>query len=205
MESLVKSQFVAYLHQISNMKAKVWTLALACIVIGFVYRLIPGTPHNFTPIAAIALVGGLYLSSSKWAFTIPIAALFLSDLVLNNTINRVFFTEQTGMIIWADYMIWTYGAMLLTVLVGILSRNKSTLVKIGLGTLLSSIAFFAISNFGSWLTLPMYTKDLGGLLACYVAALPFFKATLLSNFVFISLFVGGIEWMAQSKRKPALA
>lgn len=186
------------------MKAKVWILALACIAIGFIYRLIPGTPHNFTPIAAIALVGGLYLSSSKWAFGIPIAALFLSDLVLNNTINRVFFTEQTGMILWADYMVWTYGAMLLTVLIGIMTRKKSTLAKIGMGTLLSSLAFFAVSNFGSWLTLPMYTKDLGGMLTCYIAALPFFKATLISNFVFISLFVGSIEWLAENRSKLAL-
>ena len=188
------------------MNKKIRQLALACISIGIIYRLIPGTPHNFTPVAAIALIGGMYLKDIRWAYVTPIVALFVSDLILNNTINRVFFTEQSGLILWADYMYWTYGAILLTVFIGLKVRNTNALTKIGAGTLLASIAFFVITNFGSWLSLPMYTKDLGGLLTCYGAAIPFFKNTITGNLVFISIFVGSIEFLRSrvGKGKSAL-
>ena len=44
-------------------------------------RLIPHPP-NMTSIAAVALFGGAYFSDKRLAFAVPVAALFLSDLVL---------------------------------------------------------------------------------------------------------------------------
>ena len=48
-------------------------------------RLIPHMP-NFTPIGAMALFGGAYLSNKYYAFIIPILSLWLSDLIINNFI-----------------------------------------------------------------------------------------------------------------------
>ena len=53
---------------------------------------------------------------------------------------------------------------------------------------LSSIIFFLLSNFGVWLFSEFYTKDLEGLLQCYVLAIPFFTNTIISTFVFGILF-----------------
>src|SRR5260370_18448130 len=44
-------------------------------------RLMPHPP-NFAPIGALALFGGACFSSRRAAFAVPLAALFLSDLVL---------------------------------------------------------------------------------------------------------------------------
>jgi hypothetical protein len=44
-------------------------------------RLIPHPP-NLASISAIALFGGAYFSDRRLAFLIPLAALFLSDLIL---------------------------------------------------------------------------------------------------------------------------
>jgi len=44
-------------------------------------RLIPHPP-NFTPIAALALFGGASFVDNRAAFIVPLAGLFLSDLVL---------------------------------------------------------------------------------------------------------------------------
>ena len=87
------------------MKQRDLLIVVTCILIGFIYRLIPGTPHNFSPIAAMALTGGLYVSRRSLALLIPLVALFASDLILNNTINRVFFTKHTGAVLFADYML----------------------------------------------------------------------------------------------------
>jgi len=176
------------------MKSKNLILVLGCILVGFIYRILPGHPFNFTPIAAMAFVGGMYINKRALAFAAPLVALFLSDFILNNTINRTFFPEVNGMVFWSHYMAFTYGAFLLTVVLGILLAKKAVPMKILLGGLGASILFFVISNFGSWLTLPMYPKTAGGLLSAYAAGIPFFKNTLLSNFLFIPLFVGTIEF-----------
>lgn len=51
------------------------------VVLAALARLVPHPP-NVTPIAAMALFGGAYLSNRQLAFVLPIAAMLLSDLVL---------------------------------------------------------------------------------------------------------------------------
>jgi hypothetical protein len=51
------------------------------IFIAALSRLIPHPP-NFAPIAALALFGGAAFSCKRDAFLVPLAALFLSDLIL---------------------------------------------------------------------------------------------------------------------------
>ena len=50
--------------------------------------------------------------------------------------------------------------------------------------LLGSMLFFSISNFGVWLLSGLYTKNLSGLIECYVMAIPFFVNTLFSTIFF---------------------
>jgi len=46
----------------------------------------------------------------------------------------------------------------------------------------ASIQFFLISNFGAWLGhLAIYPYTLGGLVSCYIAAIPFYGRTLASD------------------------
>jgi len=172
-------------------------LASIFIVIGGLFRIFPH-PVNISPVAAMALLGGAYLGRNYLAFLVPILALFIGDLILNNTINRAFFSDQSEFIIGAQYMYYTYGAYLLTVLLGFYLINKSSATKIIAGTLVSSILFFAITNIGVWLSGTLYPTNGGGLIACITAAMPFFRNTLLSNAIFISLFVLAIEFMTRS-------
>jgi xanthosine utilization system XapX-like protein len=187
------------------MKQRDLLLVGTCIVIGFIYRLIPGTPHNFSPIAAMALVGGMYVNRKALAFMMPIIALFASDLILNNTINRVFFTEHTGTVFFADYMIWTYIAFILTVGLGILLFRQKSVSKILVGSLGASLLFFVLSNFGAWLTASIYPKTFAGLLLCFEAGIPFFQNTLMSNLLFVGIFVGSLELLTKRSVEPKIA
>ncbi len=53
----------------------------------------------------------------------------------------------------------------------------------------ASLSFFLISNFGVWLF--WYPRNLQGLFSCYLAALPFYRNTLLGDLFFGGLFVFG--------------
>ncbi|HRA74255.1 MAG TPA: hypothetical protein PLB11_15700, partial [Flavobacterium sp.] len=59
-------------------KTKFITLSILVVAIS---RLLPH-PYNFTPIGAIALFGGTFLKDKKMAFGLPLAALLVSDLLL---------------------------------------------------------------------------------------------------------------------------
>jgi hypothetical protein len=57
-------------------------------------------------------------------------------------------------------------------------------------SVISSVSFFIITNFGTWLSTPLYQKTGAGLAACYTAAIPFFHQTLLSDLFFVGMLFG---------------
>lgn len=186
-------------HKIEEMNKRIaFTGILICL--GAIYRLVPH-PNNFTPVAAMALLGGFYFSKKYLAFLVPVLALLVSDFILNNTANRIFFEDHTGIVFWADYMTFTYSAIIATVIVGITLTNASKTAKIVGGSLASAVMFFLVTNFGSWLTTAIYPKNLGGLMASYTAGIPFFANTLISNLLFTAIFVFTIERAYTFSRK----
>ena len=56
-------------------------VVFSVILVAALIRLLPHWP-NFTPIAAMALFAGTYFDRKQYAFAIPIAAMFISDLVI---------------------------------------------------------------------------------------------------------------------------
>ena len=144
------------------------------IVAAAASRLLPHPP-NFTPIAAMALLGGAYLPDRRVAFAVPLAALFLSDLVLG---------LHAGM--WA-----VYGSFLLVVCLGFTLRHTRTPLKIAGTALASSVLFFTLTNLAVWAFGSMYPKTPAGLAACYTAAIPFFRNTLAGDAFYTALLFGG--------------
>lgn len=185
------------------MKNFEFKLAFLFISAAAIFRLLPHPP-NATPVAAMALMGGMYIARKELAIILPIIALFISDLILNNTLYKSMFAHE-GFIVFSDFMIVTYLAFFLTVLLGFYLSNKSSGRKIIIGILGSSVGFFIITNFGTWLSSAMYSKNMLGLIECYVAAIPFFGNTLASNAIFITLFVVSFEAIKKYmySRQPA--
>ena len=56
-----------------------------------------------------------------------------------------------------------------------------------------AIQFFLITNLGMWAmgTMSIYPKTFAGLLACYVAGIPYFGNTLLGDSFYAALLFGG--------------
>ena len=107
----------------------------------------------------------------------PLAALFLSDLVLG----------------FYHGMATVYFSVALIVLLGSVALNRVSALRVGGAALASSILFFVVTNFGMWLSSGIYPRTLAGLEACYVAAIPFFQNTVAGDLFYAALLFGGFK------------
>ena len=130
-------------------------------------RLIPH-PYNFTPVLAVGVFSGFYFKHIYLSLFVVIFSMFIGDLFLG----------------FHSTMFFTYISLVVAVLIGLYIKRFS-FTEILLGGLSSSLAFFIITNFGAWLTLEMYEKNLSGLLQSYVLAIPFFHNTLISTLLYL--------------------
>ena len=137
-------------------------------------RLIPHPP-NMTSVAAIALFGGAYFSDRRLAFLVPFSALFLSDLVLG----------------FYRHMEVVYISFALIVAIGLWLQKHRTALPIAGAAAASSVLFFVLTNFGVWAFDALYPKTIAGLIACYVAAIPFLQNTLLGDLLYTAVLFGG--------------
>ncbi|HEX9007248.1 MAG TPA: DUF6580 family putative transport protein [Bacteroidota bacterium] len=153
-------------------------------------RLLPH-PANLTPVTAIALFGAMYLDRRS-AFLVPIAAMLLSDAVLG----------------FHSGMIWVYGSFVAITCIGFWLRDHRGLMQTIGATVAGSVLFFVVTNFGAWLgELALYPRTAAGLAECYVAAIPFFRNTLLGDLGYVALLFGAFElarrWIPSLNQEPA--
>lgn len=151
-------------------------------------RLVPHLP-NFTPIAAIGLFAASYFADRKMALLISFCAMLLSDVFIG----------------FHSSMIWVYGAFLVIILGGSYLKNSISLVNVFVASLLSSIVFFLVTNFGVWIGSGMYSIDFKGFIACYVMAIPFFGNTLMGDLFYCTVLFGSYEMAKRSFPKMQLA
>ncbi len=183
----------------NKIKLRTGVLVLFVLIAAF-SRLIPHPP-NFTPIGGMALFGAAYFSRRHLGFIVPLAAMWLSDLVYNNLILPVQFPEYyTGFQLFGD--LWVYGAIALVVFLGFYLLKNIKITNIALAALVGAVVFFLITNFGYWASGITYPKTGAGLIACYAAAIPFFGYTLLGNLLYSAVLFGAFE--LTRRQVPAL-
>lgn len=160
------------------------------ILAAAISRLIPH-PYNFAPIGAMAIFGAAHFSDKKLSFILPLFAMFLSDLLINNILYASYYQ---GFTIFTPGFLWIYGAIAVIVVAGIFILKKVTLPRVLIGSLSASVLFFVISNFGVWISDPDYPLTLPGLLLCYEMAIPFFHNTITGDLVYSGVLFGGFEF-----------
>ena len=162
-------------------------MVFVLIVLAAASRLLPHPP-NFAPVAAIGLFAGA-LSGRRVGWLVPLVALLLSDLVLG-------FYNPIG-------MLWNYIAFGACLLIGsaVLAKRR-TFARVAGAVLASSLVFFALSNFGMWAS-AYYPRTWAGFVACYVAALPFFRNTFTSDVLYSTALFGGYALLARWFARPA--
>jgi hypothetical protein len=136
---------------------------------------------NFAPLGAISIYAGSRLPR-RWAWVVPVAAMMISDVFLDQERYRPAF-ELTRWTIYATFAVTTllgplangpkFGRWLLPVL----SVTGSTL-------------FFVTSNLATWGEGLLYPTTVAGLIACFVAAIPFFGNTIAADLIGTAVLFG---------------
>jgi hypothetical protein len=171
------------------------SVIIGMIALAIASRLIPH-PWNVTAVTAVALFGGAMLRDWRLALIVPLSAMWFSDLVLNNLIYQHYFD---GFVWWHSDLAWTYGAMALTVVLGRgLLSGRIGVVRVAGVSVTASTLFFVLTNFGVWATGLLYPLTAGGLLACYVAAIPFYGQQLLGDLFWSAVLFGSYVLIART-------
>ena len=157
---------------------------------------------NFAPMAAIALCGAVYFPA-RFKFTIPLGALFISDLILNYIYAAPLVQAQ---------MVGHYIALVLIGLLGVAIQSRASLKTLLPASLLGSVIFYVVVNAFSWLSEPGYTKDFAGFIQAQTVGLSqysatptwmFFRNSVLSDLFFTFLFVTCMNFGRQTSRARA--
>ncbi len=181
----------------SRTKEKRIGVILLMIAVAAATRLVPH-PANFTPIGGMALFGAAYLHRRFLAYLVPLAALYLSNLALDNIVYRQYYD---GFVWWSGTAVWVLGATALIVLFGSVWLKRVTAGRVLGGAVIAALIFYLVTNFGAWWHNPAYSQDGSGLIASYIAGLPFLRNTILGNVFWSAVLFGIVNFDAVKKVK----
>lgn len=140
--------------------AAVWIALVAVGVAGRLWQ--PG--WNVTPMAGVALAAGAVFPHPIVAASVPLAALAIGNL----------FLPEYGSVVMAAVV---YAATIWPVVLGrlVLRSGDRRWLSLAGSALASSLVFFLTTNLAHWWLTSDYPHTAAGLVACYVAALPFYR------------------------------
>lgn len=143
------------------------SLYISIILLLSLSRVLPHPP-NFTPIISLAIMGPFLFGGLLISLICVMSSMFLSDLIIG---------VHSGML--QIYLI-------IALISFIFSKYKNNLNKSNVlfFSIYGSAFFFIISNLNVWMFSNLYTKNLEGLINCYLMAIPFFHNTLISTIIF---------------------
>ncbi|MEE4251699.1 MAG: DUF6580 family putative transport protein [Alcanivoracaceae bacterium] len=159
------------------------TLMIGLAAFTLLWRVVPHG-WNMTPVLALALFAGARLQMPALRIILPLAVMLLSDLLLG----------------FHDTMLYVYGSLLLVVLMGQGLGARASLPGHAGMSLAGSMIFFAITNFGVWMSGTLYPLTAEGLASSYVMALPFLWKTLAGDLFFVVMFFAVFRLAAQSEQ-----
>ena len=181
------------------------------ILVASLYRIIPVRPAGFAPQMALALFGGAMISDKKWALSLPLLSLFLSDFFYQ-VLYAFGFTSTPG---FYEGQLMVYGCFLLITLFSFLMK-KVNFKNIALFSVSGSLIFFLTTNFLVWIGGGGFNrpKTFEGLMMCYADAIAYYRDGglihgfagnfILGDLIFTAILFGGY-FIAARSFKPANA
>lgn len=178
--------------------------AYLLLVLAVLSRLaLAATPHpewfNFTAVGGALLFFGARRSWRE--MFAPLVVLMATDYFLTTTVYAYPFRWQGYVTTWAWYLM----AM---VLGQILLRTRTTFIRVAAGVVLGPTSFFVVSNYAVWVSGEMYPRTASGLVACYAAALPFYRNDIIATTLVAGLAFGVpvlVRRLRGAQTQPALA
>lgn len=161
-------------------------MAFLVLLLAVLSRVLPAALHitgaNVTMAGAGLLFFGSRLPADRRYLVLPAVALLAASDYWLTVYGYGFPFHVAG---YLPTWLW-YAAVPLAASVALHRRHG--VLRVGVAALLSSTSFFLLSNGMVWLRGNMYPHTAGGLGACYVAGLPFYRNDLASTLVFSAVF-----------------
>ena len=156
-------------------------LAVGLTILGMLARLVPHAP-NFTPVGGVSLFAGGRLNGWK-AYALPLVLMLVTDPLVGG------YSFSTPFV---------YASFLIYVWIGSRLRGSQNPLAIGAAATAGSLQYFVITNFGVWLgSTTTYAHTAAGLMACYVAAIPFYGRTLLADLFYSAALFGAYALLSR--------
>ena len=168
-------------------------MAYLYVLAAILLRLLPH-PWNVTPLGAMFLFSGATFRSRKESLLVPLAALLLSDYAVIHFLYG-------GTFGW--FSPYTWAGFLLVGLIGWTLRGNMPWARVLVASLAGSVTFFMVSNYGVWAGGKLYAPTLGGLVDCYVAALPFFRNSVFGDLAYAALMFGSYHLLLRRQAAAA--
>ncbi len=167
--------------------------AYLLLVLAVLSRVVPFPGMNFTAVGAGLLFFGARRPLREMA--LPVLALMGTDVYLTVFAYHYPWHTSQYLISWA----WYAGAIVL----GRILLRRVTVTRVVGAPVLASTSFFLISNYAVWVGGIMYPHTMGGLSACYAAALPFYRNDLVATTAITAVAFGVPVLMARMSESRA--
>ncbi len=148
-----------------NFQVNIFPISLIFILA--LARLVPHPP-NFTPVIDVAIMSSFFFKNIYLSILVLLFSMLLGDIFLG----------------FYNNMIFVYTSLIFIVLTFFQLSKKINFKNLFIFGFVGSFIFYLFSNLGVWMLGNLYSKDLKGLVECYVLAIPFFNNTFFSTLVF---------------------
>ena len=158
-------------------------------------------PNNFSPIIGMAIFAGAVIKDKRLAFILPLAAMFLSDVL--------FEVLSIAPGFWGWGQLVGYGILALITVIAFTMKKVNVLSVAGY-SVGSSLIFFFLSNSAFFLfdnpIYHTYPQNFGGYMATLAGGIPFLKTGLVADLVYSTVLFGTyflVQNYAFNKKKVA--
>jgi hypothetical protein len=162
-----------------------WSFLSVLVVLTALSRAYQPMP-NFTAVGALAIVSAIMAPRAAYSFLFTWAGMLLGDLFLAQTNSTVGFSP--------DY--FSYLGFGIVTALSLTIRSNPKIWKVAILGVTGSLVFFLFSNGAVWVQSAIkhgsYSPDGSGLLDCYIAGIPFYRAMVLGDLLYLPLFCGGM-------------
>jgi hypothetical protein len=156
-------------------------------------------PHawNFSSVYGALLFGGANMKKRDaiWFSTITLG---ISDIVL----TKFSYHLHVG---WDE--LFQMAAFASIAMIGWILKSRFSIARLAFACLAAPTSFYLISDFGVWLGFNTYPHTSSGLVACYVAAIPYQGRITVSTVLFAGILFGTQQFHAAraARRKHSQA
>ena len=147
--------------------------------------------------AGIALAAGAVFASPLVAASVPLTALLLGNLVLPGYGSTAMAAVVCAATVWPVVL----GRCLAPAEV----RKAGQWIAMAGSALASSLVFFLTTNLAHWCLTNDYPHTVAGLMACFVAALPFYRWMPVGDVAWTALIFAGLSAVIAAVRASRTA